>query len=342
MKFKNLREGIFKKYSFFFSFLVALLIAFSSLLSVFFAPDKSPNADTINKNLPFLSPFSANNIIVVKGNSEMADPQFEELFPLKPDNFMVRNDSILISDNKLNAAGIYSLSLKNYEIQKHYSLFGTDRSGRDIFSRVLVGGRISLFIGLLSVFLSCLIGTLLGLFSGYYGGWPDKIISWVINVFWSFPAVLLAMVFTLTLGKSLTSLVIAISLGIWVDTARVIRGETFKYKNTLFVEAAGALGFKDMRIIFLHILPNCIGSLIVVSISNFASAILIEAGLSFLGQGIQPPTPSWGGMIYENKQYLFTEHYSVVLIPVLMLTTVVLCFTIMGNTLRDYYDAKAN
>ncbi|MCL4167251.1 UNVERIFIED_CONTAM: hypothetical protein GTU68_056413, partial [Idotea baltica] len=184
-------------------------------------------------------------------------------------------------------------------IKEKTFLFGTDKYGRDLLSRVLVGARISFFIGFVAVLISLLIGVFMGSIAGYFGGKVDAVIMWVINVTWSIPTLLLVIAITLALGKGFWQVFIAVGLTMWVEVARVVRGQIISAKEMQYVTAARALGYNDFRIITKHILPNIMAPVIVIAAANFAAAILIESGLSFLGIGAQPPMASWGAMIKD-------------------------------------------
>lgn len=220
-------------------------------------------------------------------------------------------------------------------------LLGTDRYGRDIFSRLIIGARVSMLVGLVSVVLSLGIGILLGSLAGWYGGRVDGAIMYLINMLWSIPTLLLVFAITLTIGKGFWEIFIAIGLTSWVSAARLIRGQVMQLKEMDFIVAAKALGFKDSRIIFRHILPNIAGPIMVVAAANFATAILVEAGLSFLGVGVQPPTPSWGLMIKEHYNFLIAGRPLPALIPGAAIMIVVLAFNIVGNALRDAIDVRS-
>ena len=189
-------------------------------------------------------------------------------------------------------------------IQQRTFYFGTDKYGRDLLSRLIIGTRISFFIGFIAVFISLLIGISLGAVAGYFGGKIDNFIMWIINITWSIPTLLLVIAITLALGKGYWQVFIAVGLTMWVEVARVVRGQVMSTKQQQYVEAAKALGFSNLRIIFKHILPNIMAPVIVISAANFAAAILIESGLSFLGIGAQPPTPSWGAIIKNHYNYI--------------------------------------
>ncbi len=227
---------------------------------------------------------------------------------------------------------------KNIYSQKF--ILGTDRFGRDVLSQLIIGARVSLSVGLIAVIISLLIGVTLGALSGYYGGRVDKLIMWLINVVWAIPTLFLVIAITFALGKGFWQIFIAVGLTLWVDIARLVRGMVMSLRNREYVEAAHALGYSDRRIIFHHILPGTLGPIIVVSAANFASAILIESGLSFLGIGIQPPMPSWGTMLRENYGFLIMDYAYLAIIPGIAIMILVLTFMILGNGIRDAMDVK--
>ncbi len=226
-------------------------------------------------------------------------------------------------------------------IQEKYFLFGSDRFGRDMFSRLVLGARVSFSVGFLAVFISLLIGIPMGAIAAYYGGWVDRFILWTINVVWSIPGLLLVIAITLALGKGLWQVYVAIGFTMWVEVARVIRGQILSIKEKEYIQAARVLAFPDRRIIFRHILPNAVAPLIVISAANFAAAILVESGLSFLGLGAQPPTPTWGTMIKDHYAYLIVDKAYLAIIPGVAIMLLVLAFMFIGNALRDVLDIRS-
>jgi peptide/nickel transport system permease protein/oligopeptide transport system permease protein len=215
--------------------------------------------------------------------------------------------------------------------------FGTDFYGRDVLSRVLHGMRISLVIGLVPSFIAVAIGAVLGVLAGYYGRLVDRTIMRLADIILAFPSILLAMVFTYTLGASLYTLFIALSIVGWATVARVVRAQTLSLKQREFVAAARITGSRGRRIMFRHIIPNCLAPVIVLLTLNMPGAILSEAGLSFLGVGAQPPTPSLGLMVSEGQQYLFKAPWASIM-PGFAILFVVLAFNFAGDGLRDAMD----
>lgn len=233
---------------------------------------------------------------------------------------------------------------ENELFEKRTFLLGTDKFGRDILSRLIIGVRVSLSVGLVSVIISLIIGIVLGALAGYFKGWIDDAIMWVINVFWSIPTLLLAMGLYVSavnfFDDKLTLIFVAVGITMWVETARIVRGQFLSLREMEFVSAAKSLGYSDARIIFLHILPNIMGPIIVVACANFANAILVESGLSYIGLGIQPPAPSWGSMLNEYKDFIDTNKAYLALFPGLAIMLLVLAFNLVGNGLRDALDVK--
>lgn len=228
---------------------------------------------------------------------------------------------------------------KEHIVLRHYRL-GTDKFGRDILSRLLVGTRVSLSVGCIAVLISLTIGIFLGAVAGYFRGLTDEAVMWLINVIWSVPTLLLVFAITLALGKGFWQVFIAVGLTMWVSVARIIRGQVMGLRELQFVEATRALGYGHARTVLRHILPNILGPVMVVAASNFATAIVIEAGLSFLGVGVQPPQPSWGLMIKENYNFIITHNPLLALAPGFAIMLLVLAFNLLGNGLRDAMDVK--
>ncbi len=248
--------------------------------------------------------------------------------------FDFREQEIRIARDELAA-----LVQDRHVVQRRFWL-GTDQEGRDYLSRIILGTRISLSVGFLAVTVALLIGLVLGSVAGYFRGKTDDLILWFINVFWSIPTLLLVFPIAFAFGMKEWTIYLAVGLTMWVDIARIVRGQVLGVRELEYVEAARSLGFSHVRIIFRHILPNISGPVIVITAANFAYAILIEAGLSFLGIGAQPPKPSWGQMIARNKDNIAYGDPHLALLPGFAIVLLVLSFFLIGNGLRDALDAR--
>ena len=342
-----------------FGLITILLAVFISLSGYIIAPDHSPNADLQTVEIQAKKPGYRQQFLKIAGNQVAAGSWLHHFISGKKNNFQlvpikgyqVKGDSLLINkfiDDDTSVVQYYSINqLTNSDpaaiqkniITKKYWL-GTDKFGRDILSRLIIGTRVSLAVGFIAVLISLTLGIILGALAGYYRGWVDEVIMWLVNVTWSIPTLLLVFAITMAMGKGFWQIFIAVGLTMWVSVARLIRGQVMAIKEMEYIQAARAIGLKNSRIILRHILPNILGPVMVIAASNFATAIIVEAGLSFLGIGIQPPQPSWGLMIKENYNFIITHNPMLALIPGFAIMLLVLAFNLLGNGLRDAVDVK--
>ena len=272
-------------------------------------------------------------------------PLAEVLYPLSYDEKPVLNkDEItytrLSGEKAKEKISTLQQAVISENIVRNKFILGTDKYGRDMLSRLILGVRISLMTGLIAVIISLTIGIFLGAIAGYLGGKTDDVIMLLINTVWSIPTLLLVFAIVLALGRGVGIIFLAVGLTMWVDVARIVRGQVLAYRKIQFVEAAQVMGFSTGRILLKHIIPNILGPIMVIAAANFATAILIEAGLSYLGFGIQPPSPSWGTMLNENYGYAIGGKPFLALVPALAIMIMVLAFNLIGNGLREALDVN--
>ena len=329
------------------SLVVITLFALVAILGYLITPDHTPCCNQQYLELATLKPFSHATFLITDEDPSLNSKHLSlnTMFKGSPLNYTATpiikyeraRDSLFCTPYNGDPIAVPTSKAR---IDERTFVLGTDAYGRDVLSMIMIGSRVSLSVGFIAILIALLLGITLGALAAYYGGWVDNLILWLINVVWSIPTVLLVIAITFVLGKGFWQIFIAVGLTMWVDIARVVRGEVFSIKEKEYVEATRALGYSTFRTIFRHILPNIAGAIVVIAASNFASAILLEAGLSFLGIGVQPPMPSWGMMVKENYGYILLDNAYLAFLPGLAIMLVVLAFMLLANGLRDALDIK--
>lgn len=338
-----------------------VLVTLVSLLGHTIRPDKTINAN--NQNLLLSRQKPGFTVQTIRLHEDVPQHSFfydwihggrpNDYREIAIESFEIVGDSVVVTLYSPNESGVqetyalnqlksddsYRITADKYVFEKRF-LLGTDKYGRDLLSRLMAGTVISLSVGAIAVIISLLVGLTLGLLAGYFRGWIDNVIMWFTNVIWAIPTLILVMAITFAFGTGFWKVFLAVGLTMWVEVARIARGQVLSIREKEYIEAARALGFSESRIIFKHILPNILSPIIVISAANFASAILMEAGLSFLGLGAQIPTPSWGNMIREHYAYITTDLAYLAIIPGLLIMLLVLSFMMVGNGLRDALDVR--
>ncbi len=317
------------------------LMVLVSLLGTLIRLDKTENANDQKLSLALCKPGFSVNFVSKKFDEN-------EWIPISKNEII--GDSIRIELFEKNGRGeLVTLALNDLKrdsngevISNKKFWLGTDKYGRDVLSRLMAGTSVSLLVGTIAVFISLFLGVTLGLWAGYFKGWVDAVISYFIQVVWAIPTLLLVMAICFAFGTGFWKVFVAVGLTMWVEVARITRGQVLSIREKEYIEAAKAIGNSSSRIIFRHILPNVLSPIIVMSAANFASAILMEAGLSFLGLGAQIPTPSWGNMIRESYSYLTTDMAYLAFLPGMCIMLLVLSFMMVGNGLRDALDVRDN
>lgn len=337
-KFKKNKLGILGLSVIFITFII-------SLFGVPFFTDSTPYANQMNIELATLAPAQTVSILKIPNPQEKTSVLHDIFIGKKSDykeipisNFKIQDDAsfylpLYNSDNWIQVKDQYLMEERTFWL-------GTDRFGRDYMSRILYGSRVSLAVGFISVIISLIIGISLGLIAGYFGGTVDAFVMWLVNVVWSIPTLLMVIAISLALGKGFWQVFVAVGLTMWVEVARIVRGSVLSVRKEEYIEAAQVLGFANFRILTKHVLPNILAPVIVISAANFASAILIEAGLSFLGIGAQPPIPSWGTMIKDHYSYIIMGKGYLAIFPGFAIMLLVLSFMLLGNAIRDAFDIK--
>ncbi len=342
-RFKKEKEGVISLF-----FVASVVIV--SILGYLITPDHTPYCNHQQLEIALRKPgFSVMLLLVKQEKATEKQPLLKRMLFGQPSLYRTipvsryheNADSVTVQLFEQNEYATFAKADLSPEltVTKKF-LLGTDRYGRDVLSQLLIGSRVSLSVGFLSIFIALAIGITVGSMAGYYRGKVDDILLFIINVVWSIPTLLLVIAISFALGKGFWQIFIAIGLTMWVDIARVVRGQVISLREQEFVESGKALGFSNLRIIFKHILPNITGTIIVVAASNFSSAILMEAGLSFLGLGVQPPMPSWGMMMKENYAYIVLDKAYLAVVPGIAIMLLVLSFMLIGNAFRNALDVR--
>lgn len=353
---KNLIQKIFANKISSFALVIILFFFILAVFSYQIMPEKTPMANNIQLSIAKKPPGFTTKALLVKKDTLYNEKSYfsqiffgfqKEYYEIIVDDIYLQNDTVYYSlynsptsdMESLPFSDLYLTTKNSYVKAKHFIL-GTDKYGRDLLSRVILGTRVSLSVGFISVFISLCIGLFLGLLSGYYGGKIDVFICWLINVVWSIPTLLLVIAISIVLGKGFWQVFIAVGLTMWVEVARITRGEVLKISKLPYIEALKSFGLNDFKIMYKHILPNILNPIIIVSAANFATSILLESGLSFLGIGVQPPLPSWGMIIKNHYGFIIMDKLYLSLIPGMCIVILVLSFMLLGNSLRDILDTK--
>ena len=341
--------------------LVFIVLSFIvSLFAYWLIPDRSPNANEQFPTIALQKPGFKSQILHLPKVGVSKNQSFFTILKdgKKPDYEAIAfkkieyNSEEVVLINHYNRKeiipysrfGIQDFTRAEDKVQLNINsktfILGTDKFGRDIFSRIILGIRVSIFVGALAVFISLFVGIFMGSVAGYFGGKIDQLIMLIINVNWSIPTLLMVFAIVLAFDRGISVIFIAVGLTMWVEVARIVRGQVMVLKTEQFVMAAKSMGFSTFKIITTHILPNILGPVLVIAAANFSTAVLVEAGLSYLGFGVEPPMPSIGNMLNEHYGYAMTGKVFLAIVPAITLMILVLSFNLVGAGLRDAFDVK--